>query len=282
MYRRLTSSTFGFVPFNPIRLRRMLLTRLPLTVVNVDETISSISPSPESSSSQSRKRRKNCRKKVKSLASLVEPQVSPEPLTTQTLFGGKPATALIDTGSQADVISSSLALKLGLPLRRLVAPLHAALGAEDHSVRLALYATIDVKVGPSKIKRRPFFVSGLPHGIDAILGVPWIRDTGTAVSASSVFVVPNGPFCHLVSSKTSRFSPQPHRDFDDLGFVKRNMSESEQHAFVVCASMPNSSSLDEYVGVKDHNPLLDNDDDDPSLPDISEEQAADNLRALLD
>ncbi|GAA5879376.1 hypothetical protein JCM8547_004019, partial [Rhodosporidiobolus lusitaniae] len=198
----------------------------------------------------------------------------------EVILDGVKGVALTDSGSQADVISSEFALRSGFELRRLVAPVHAELGADGHSVRLALYTAVPCSVGPIAHETRSFFVAPLPAGIDAILGVPWMRDSGVALSSSSLFFVPSGPSEEVYDFETGRFALQPRQNLDDLGFVRRDMDAGEQNAFVLCALAAGVPGLEDFVDYEPPNPLLDDWEDDPSKPDISAEEAADELEKL--
>ncbi|GAA5974657.1 hypothetical protein JCM11641_007043 [Rhodosporidiobolus odoratus] len=222
------------------------------------------------------------RPKTKSSSGSCEPQVAASPLTLPVLVGEQEATALIDSGSQANVLSSEFAHRLGLAFRRLLAPIHADLGADGHEVRLSVYAEVTVALGELVIPRRFFFIASLPPGIDVLLGVPWLKDTGTAVSADALFVVPSGPSDTVYDFQHGRFDFQPQRNFDDLGFTQRSMSPEEMHRFVVCDLMAGADDLDDFVDYEAHNPLLDVHDDDPAGDDISAEEAEAQLSTLLE
>ncbi|GAA5875076.1 hypothetical protein JCM1840_001758 [Sporobolomyces johnsonii] len=196
------------------------------------------------------------------------------------ILDGEVAVALTDSGSQADVISSEFALWYGFDLRRLVAPVHADLGSDGHSVRLALYTAVPCAVGPLSSTSRSFFVAPLPPGLDAILGVPWMRDSGIGISSSKMFFVPAGPNEDIYDFNSGRFALQPRRNLDDLGFVQRKMTGEESTRFALCAIAAGVPGLDDYVDFEPHNPLLDNWDDDPSKPDILSEEAAELLSEL--
>ncbi|GAA5979969.1 hypothetical protein JCM11641_008249 [Rhodosporidiobolus odoratus] len=211
-----------------------------------------------------------------------EPEVVSKPLTLTASIGEQDAISLVDSGSQADVLSSAFAHRLGLPFRRLLAPVHADLGADGHAVRLSIYAEVTVKVGELVTPQRSFFVAPLPPRIDAILGVPWLNDTNTAISSTSLFVVPTGPSKEVYNFRLRRFNIQPRTNFDDLGFVNRPMSSNEEHRFAVCAMMAGVEGIDDYVDFEPHNPLLDINNDDPSLPDLSAEEAEQMISALKD
>ncbi|GAA5971520.1 hypothetical protein JCM11641_000625 [Rhodosporidiobolus odoratus] len=222
--------------------------------------------------------RKNRRKKKK----VPEPQVASRPLTTKGSIRDTPAVLLIDSGSQANVISSALAHRLGLEFHRLLASLHAQLRAEGHDIRLGIYTEVDVKVGTSPSSRRSFFVAPLPEGIDAILGVPWLKDTNYAVSSSHIFIVPSGPREDVVDFDKGRYHLQPEANFDNLGFVSVPMTDDESHRFVFCAIAAGVEGLDDFVDVEPPNPLLTELDDDPSKEDLSQSEAQARLSSLLD
>ncbi|GAA5992870.1 hypothetical protein JCM11641_001368 [Rhodosporidiobolus odoratus] len=247
-------------------------------VIETEDPPRSLPPSPCSSSPSKQKVRKNGRKKKK----VPEPQVASRPLTTKGSIRDTPAVLLIDSGSQADVISSALAHRLGLEFHRLLASLHAQLRAEGHDIRLGIYTEVDVKVGTSPSSRRSFFVAPLPEGIDAILGVPWLKDTNYAVSSSHVFIVPSGPREDVVDCDTGRYHLQPEANFDNLGFVSVPMTDDESHRFVVCAIAAGVEGLGDFVDVEPPNPLLAELDDDPSKEDLSESEAQARLSSLLD
>jgi hypothetical protein len=211
----------------------------------------------------------------------AEPVVAEKPLTCDARFDDVEAVCLVDSGSQADVILSSLAHQLGLPIHRLLAPLHADLGAEGHAVRLALYLTVSFTSGIISLPQRSFFVAPLPEGIDAILGLPWLSDTGAAVSADSVFCTPAGPNEPIVDLTSQRFVVQPQQNLEDLGFVNTPMSTEDQHCFALCAMISGMTDADEYIDYEPYNPLLDIHDDDPLQPDISEEECEEQLQVLL-
>jgi hypothetical protein len=85
-----------------------------------------------------------------------EPSIASHPMVCDALIEGRPVRGLIDSGAQADVLSADIALSLGLDLHRLIAPVHAELGVDGHTVRLALYSharfqsgTIDLLPAPS-------------------------------------------------------------------------------------------------------------------------------------
>jgi len=152
--------------------------------------------------------------------------VSPVPLTLPVRFGegdGVVGPALVDSGSQADVLDPRVVHLLNLQVRRLDAPIHADLASDGDGIRLSLFVNVPVKIGESAAAPRAFFVSPLPDGVDAILGTPWLRDTGTGVSADYIFHVPAGkpssciydftaqtlPLSRTATSSTSAFLAAP-------------------------------------------------------------------------
>ncbi|GAA5982777.1 hypothetical protein JCM11641_007785, partial [Rhodosporidiobolus odoratus] len=216
------------------------------------------------------------------------PEIVPSPLTVPALFGDEqtPSTALVDSGAQADVLSPALVHQMGLRVRRLVAPIHADLAGDGQQVRLSLFASTSVKVGSILKNPRSFFVCPLPPGVDAILGVRWLRDTGTAVSASRLFFAPTGPSEDVFDFDTGRSFDQPPRNFADLGFVDQQMTAEEATRFALCAlsaGVPPSLVHDfvDSIEFEPHNPLLDIDDDNPDSEDLTEEAARAQLADLL-
>jgi len=226
-------------------------------------------------------KRKKKRSKKRASAKSSEPAIAAEPLSTTVKIGETDAHALFDSGSQADLMSSALAIRLGLKLRRLIAPIHADLGAEGHEVRLAVYASTSLTVGSLSFRERSFFVSPLPAGIDLILGVPWLKDTNAAVSADKVFVVPQGPSDDVIDFDSGRFKPQPRGNLDTLGFVNRPMTSDESHRFAVLSVRTNVPGIDDYVDYEPHNPLLDVIED-LDIEDYTPEEARRLAEALLE
>ncbi|GAA5973563.1 hypothetical protein JCM11641_007122 [Rhodosporidiobolus odoratus] len=184
-----------------------------------------------SSSGKRRRKRRNRRKKTP----VREPEVADQPLTVEVILNGVKGIALTDSGSQADVLSSEFALRNGLELRRLMAPVHSDLGADGHSVRLALFTAVPCSVGPVAYESRSFFVAPLPPGIDVILDVPWLRDSNVRVSATTLSFVPEGPSKDFYDFETGQFALQPRRNLGDLGFVQRPVTTDESTRFFFCA-----------------------------------------------
>jgi hypothetical protein len=209
-----------------------------------------------------------------------EPAIAPNPVICEAFVDNWPVRGLVDSGAQADVLSSDIALALGLELHRLIAPVHAELGVDGHTVRLALYTRATFRSGQIDLPSRPFFVGRLPTGIDLLLGLPWMRDTGVSVSANSVFITPNGPHAPVIDLASRRFNDQPAHNLKDLGFVESPMSTDDQHRLALCAIAAETPHLDEWIDFEPRNPLLDVTDD-PSLPDLTTEEADTQVALLM-
>jgi hypothetical protein len=151
------------------------------------------------------------------------------------------------------------------------------LGADGHSIRLALFTVIPCPVGPAEALERSVFVAPLPPGIDVILGTPWLRNSNVAISTEKMFLVPDGPSEDIYDLSTGEFAPSPQRNFDDLGFVK---TPKDQTRFFFCALAAGVPGLEDSVDYESPNPFLDAWEDDPSKPDLTEEEARDRLEKL--
>lgn len=163
-------------------------------------------------------------------------------------------------------------------------------------MRLALFAdSIVFGSGSVFFAARSFFISPLPTGIDAILGLPWIRDSGTSLNADAVFYSPTGPFESVIDLTTRTFSKQPLQNLLDLGFVNTPPTPEQQHQMVQLALIcgitdfeprppiiEGMTEFDTYIDYEPHNPLLDITDDDPSLPDLTEEEAQEEITRLTE
>ena len=233
---------------------------------------------PREKEAASKRKRKRKRASVKS----PEPTIAIDPLSADIEIAGTKAHALFDSGSQADVMSSSFAHRLGLNFHRLIAPVHAELGADGHEVRLSIFTSSSCSAGNLSFPQRSFFVAPLPAGVDVILGVPWLKDTNSAVSVKKVFVVPQGPSEDVIDFESGRFAIQPQRNLDDLGFVNRPMSSDESHRFALCAIAANIPGIDDYVDYEEHNPLLDVEDELEGLTDLTLEEAEERIKELLE
>ena len=270
----------------------------PLTSLPAAAGLAAVSADPSSASPNSNRRKdltscpqvpttRSYAEAAKS-SSPATPEISPKPLTVPAIFGmQESARALIDSGSQADCLSPGLVARLGVEVSRLLAPVHADLAADGLSTRLSLVASADIRVGPVSLKGRRFFVIPLPPGVDALLGTPWMRDTGTAVSARSLFVAPTGPCESIYDFAHERFAEQPVQNLAALGFTDMPMTDADFRNLVLCAmaaDLPAQEVVDlvESVGLEPRNPLLDIDEDDPSQPDLSEAEAKEAVDALLE
>ncbi|GAA5998384.1 hypothetical protein JCM11641_000836, partial [Rhodosporidiobolus odoratus] len=185
-----------------------------------------------------------------------------------------------------DILSPELVSRLGLDVRRLVAPVHADLAADGNQVRLSLFVTTSVAVSKIRHAKQWFFVLPLPSGIDAILGVPWLKDSGVAVSATSLFVAPTGPWEEIYDFVQGQFVEQPVANFEALGYTRRNMTDLELDSFVLCAIQAGveANTVKEVIKrieFEPHNPLLDVPDDDDPANDLSVDEAQAALDAML-
>jgi RNase H-like domain found in reverse transcriptase/Integrase zinc binding domain/Reverse transcriptase (RNA-dependent DNA polymerase) len=211
-----------------------------------------------------------------------EPVVAPQPATCRATVGSFAAVVLMDSGCQVDVISPELAHAIGATLHRIIAPIHADLGAQGHEIRLATFLSTSLQIGEIAFEQRSFFVHPLPSGVDAILGLPFMKDSGIAISASDVFYRPAGPYEPVIDLDSGQFNPQPQQNLVDLGFTRRPMTPDEEHRFAICTVLSGMKSAEEFIDFEPPNPLLDEGEDDPSQPDISEEECQVELAALLE
>ena len=265
-----------------------------VTTVGAESLQSSTSPSstaPDSDSSvpsSGPRKKQNSNRRPPSRAPPAPPTVAAQPLTLPVSFGDGSAesVALIDSGAQADVVSPDLVHRLHMQVRRLDAPVHASFASGSDGVRLALFAIADLRVGEKLLSQRSFFVSPLPDGIDAILGTPFMKDSGYAVSATSLFVAPEGPSSEIYDFEARTFSAQPDENLRALGFTDRSMTSDEFHDFLVCsmsAGVPPGEldALYDRIAFEPRNPLLDIDDDDPAAVDLTADEAHEHLDRLL-
>jgi hypothetical protein len=272
----------------------LLLMQAAVTNVGTDLLQHSTSPPPNAPDSDSSdpssgpRKRKKPNRRPPSRAPPAPPTVAASPLTLPVRFGdgSSESSALVDSGAQADVVSPDLVHHLQMQVRRLDAPVHASLASGSDGVRLALFAVTDLRVGDKLLSQRSFFVSPLPDGIDAILGTPFMKDTGYAVSATSLFVAPVGPSSEVYDFESRSFCSQPEENLRDLGFTDRRMDASELEDFMICSMAAGVApsefdDLYERVGFEPKNPLLDIDDDDPSSVDLDSGEAQTLLDQLL-
>ena len=92
---------------------------------------------------------------------------------------------LADTGAQVDLLDAQVVTRLGLPLRRLLAPLHLKLGTEGNEDRVPFYTIADFVSGHLSFQDRGFFVGNV-QGFDVILGLPFIEDAKILVGNGRV------------------------------------------------------------------------------------------------
>ncbi|PRQ69741.1 hypothetical protein AAT19DRAFT_12726 [Rhodotorula toruloides] len=165
-----------------------------------------------------------------------------KPLIMPVEFDGFEASALIDSGSQADVLSPSLVSRLQLDVRRLDAPIHASLASEGEGVRLSIFAVADLRASKISLQARSFFICPFPAGIDAILGVPFLRDSKSSF----------GPLGERVGFEPH--NPLLDVDGDDEG--KADMNEQEaQVALDLLMSRFVDVFVDELPGLPPYRPV---------------------------
>lgn len=228
------------------------------------------------------------KRRPRSTAVPLPPEMASKPLIMPVEFDGFEASALIDSGSQADVLSPSLVSRLQLDVRRLDAPIHASLASEGEGVRLSIFAVADLRASKISLQARSFFICPFPAGIDAILGVPFLRDSKSSVSSRALALVPSStaPSSDVYEFTTSSFAPQPQQNLLDLGYTDQRMTSEELDSFLVCAVLAGAEEsefgpLGERVGFEPHNPLLDVDGDDEGKADMNEQEAQVALDLLM-
>ena len=228
------------------------------------------------------------KRRPRSTAVPLPPEMASKPLIMPVEFDGFEASALIDSGSQADVLSPSLVSRLQLDVRRLDAPIHASLASEGEGVRLSIFAVADLRASKISLQARSFFICPFPAGIDAILGVPFLRDSKSSVSPRALALIPSStaPSSDVYDFTTSSFAPQPQQNLFDLGYTDQRMTSEELDSFLVCAVLAGAEEsefgpLGERVGFEPHNPLLDVDGDDEGKADMNEQEAQVALDLLM-
>ncbi|GAA5881305.1 hypothetical protein JCM1840_002260 [Sporobolomyces johnsonii] len=113
-----------------------------------------------------------------------------------------------------------------------------------------------------------------------------MTDTGTSVSPSKLSFVPTGPSEDIYDFEAGCFLEQPLRNLQDLGFTDRAMTSGELTSFALCAlsagvSEASVADMVERIELEPHNPLLDDEDDDPAVVDLSDDEARQALDLLL-
>lgn len=98
---------------------------------------------------------------------------------------GRTLRCLLDSGAELDLLDSSLALAEGFPRRRLQDPLHLHLGTAGKTDSLDEYCVVNFMSGSLSLRNRPFFLGDVA-GYDAILGLPFIEDTGVRVGSGTI------------------------------------------------------------------------------------------------
>ncbi|GAA5857698.1 hypothetical protein JCM9279_006409 [Rhodotorula babjevae] len=187
-----------------------------------------------------------------------------------------------------DVISPKLVHRLGLDVCRLDSLIHAQLASDNQGVRLSVFAYSTLRVERVKLPKRSFFVAPLPPGIDAILGLPFLRDSKTAVSPNALFFVADRHSASPVYDFTvGAFAVQDDANLLDLGFTRKQMTLGDLDSFIVCALTAGVDphevrGLVDRIGIEPHNPLLDDEEDDPALGNWTSDKARSHLDELLE
>ncbi|SDA02212.1 BZ3500_MvSof-1268-A1-R1_Chr7-3g09563 [Microbotryum saponariae] len=183
-----------------------------------------------------------------------------------TLPSGRVLRCLIDSGSEVDLVDQEVVrVDPSFATARLTAPLHLRLGTQDKSDRCAVFATAPFSSGALDLGLRPFFVCRVT-AYDAILGLPFLKDTGMLVGWGVFTVARTGP---------SQPVAQDTHEWDRAVTVAPILSSS-----AIGCNHPGLLPDDEIIGLEPHNPLLDVVDD-PALDDFSESEAQTRLAALL-
>ncbi|SCZ94522.1 BZ3500_MvSof-1268-A1-R1_Chr12-2g03958 [Microbotryum saponariae] len=184
-----------------------------------------------------------------------------------TLPSGRVLRCLIDSGSEVDLVDQEVVrVDPSFATARLTAPLHLRLGTQDKSDRCAVFATAPFSSGALDLGLRPFFVCRVT-AYDAILGLPFLKDTGMLVGWGVFTVARTGP---------SQPVAQDTHEWDRAVTVAPILSGS-----AIGCNHPGLLPDDEIIGLEPHNPLLDVVDD-PALDDFSESEARTRLAALLE
>lgn len=107
-----------------------------------------------------------------------------------------------------------------------------------------------------------------------------------AVCADKLFIAPEGPSEDVYDFLACRFAPQPDRNLMDLGFTDEPMDELAFEQFVIClltagVDMSEVRDMVESIGLEPHNPLVDIEEDDPSIAALSDKDTQVELEALL-
>ncbi|SDA03484.1 BZ3500_MvSof-1268-A1-R1_C045g00135 [Microbotryum saponariae] len=184
-----------------------------------------------------------------------------------TLPSGRVLRCLIDSGSEVDLVDQEVVrVDPSFATARLTAPLHLRLGTQDKSDRCAVFATAPFSSGALDLGLRPFFICRV-MAYDAILGLPFLKDTGMLVGWGAFTVARTGP---------SQPVAQDTHEWDRAVTVAPILSGS-----AIGCNHPGLLPDDEIIGLEPHNPLLDVVDD-PTLDDMSESKARTRLAALLE
>ncbi|SDA04060.1 BZ3500_MvSof-1268-A1-R1_C095g00524 [Microbotryum saponariae] len=164
-----------------------------------------------------------------------------------TLPSGRVLRCLIDSGSEVDLVDQEVVrVDPSFATARLTAPLHLRLGTQDKSDRCAVFATAPFSSGALDLGLRPFFICRV-MAYDAILGLPFLKDTGMLVGWGAFTVARTGP---------SQPVAQDTHEWDRAVTVAPILSGS-----AIGCNHPGLLPDDEIIGLEPHNPLLDVVDD---------------------
>ncbi|SDA08541.1 BZ3501_MvSof-1269-A2-R1_C30g00070 [Microbotryum saponariae] len=184
-----------------------------------------------------------------------------------TLPSGRTLRCLVDSGSEVDLVDQDVVrTDPSFTTSRLTAPLHLRLGTRDKSDRCAVFANALFTSGSLDLGLRAFFICRVT-AYDAILGLPFLKDTGMLVGWGVFTVARPGP---------SQPVAKGTHEWDRAVTVAPICSGS-----AIGYDHPGLLPDDEIIGLEPHNPLLDVVDD-PALEDLSESEARTRLAALLE
>ncbi|SCZ92946.1 BZ3500_MvSof-1268-A1-R1_C072g00373 [Microbotryum saponariae] len=110
-----------------------------------------------------------------------------------TLPSGRTLRCLVDSGSEVDLVDQDVVrTDPSFTTSRLTAPLHLRLGTRDKSDRCAVFANALFTSGSLDLGLRAFFICRVT-AYDAILGLPFLKDTGMLVGWGVFTVARPGP-----------------------------------------------------------------------------------------
>ncbi|SCZ99877.1 BZ3500_MvSof-1268-A1-R1_C108g00596 [Microbotryum saponariae] len=160
-----------------------------------------------------------------------------------TLPSGRTLRCLVDSGSEVDLVDQDVVrTDPSFTTSRLTAPLHLRLGTRDKSDRCAVFANALFTSGSLDLGLRAFFICRVT-AYDAILGLPFLKDTGMLVGWGVFTVARPGP---------SQPVAKGTHEWDRAVTVAPICSGS-----AIGYDHPGLLPDDEIIGLEPHNPLLD-------------------------